>query len=311
VNSLRIALTGIFYRAWGADVAEGFFHGFAGWLIFMFTLPVLLLEMWVLNKIGKRGETERVDAGDVETGHPHLGPSPEKAMGVNKKGLSADEVWGNIGKALLQPVLTTAIVVLIATFWLSHGIEFREKVPINKSFNGFPMTIGEWTGTHMTMDANIIKSLHFSDYIMAAYHNPNGQMIDFYVAYYESQRKGEATHSPETCLPGSGWTFEKTSLKTFDTENGEHLRVRRVLASNNGSRQLIYFWFPQRGRDLTSLYQVKFYAFWDALTRQRTDGALVRVITEIYPGEAVEVAEKRMVAFVSGVNPVLDEFIPR
>lgn len=42
----------------------------------------------------------------------------------------------------------------------------------------------------------------------------------------------------------------------------------------NGSvRQLAYFWFPMRGRTLTSAWEMKLYNFWDALTRQRTDGA--------------------------------------
>ena len=48
-NSLRIAMTGILYEIWGPQVAEDFFHGFSGWLIFIFGLAVLLLEMWVLN----------------------------------------------------------------------------------------------------------------------------------------------------------------------------------------------------------------------------------------------------------------------
>ena len=50
-NGLRIALTGILYQYWGAEVAEGFFHGFSGWLIFIFTLGVLLAEIWILRKI--------------------------------------------------------------------------------------------------------------------------------------------------------------------------------------------------------------------------------------------------------------------
>jgi len=48
-NSLRIALTGLLYEQWGAEVAEGVFHGFSGWFIFMVSLGALLLEMWVLN----------------------------------------------------------------------------------------------------------------------------------------------------------------------------------------------------------------------------------------------------------------------
>jgi exosortase D (VPLPA-CTERM-specific) len=58
VNSFRIALTGVLYSFWGAVVAEDFFHGFSGWLIFIFTLGVLVAEMWVLKRIGPRKKRE-------------------------------------------------------------------------------------------------------------------------------------------------------------------------------------------------------------------------------------------------------------
>lgn len=291
VNSLRIALTGVLYRVWGAEVAEGFFHGFSGWLIFMVTLPVLLLEMWVLKRIGSPGE--RMEK-----------PGPEAVAEVGGCGDRAGF------KALRQPVFLAAMGLLVATVALSHGVEFREKVPVNRPLREFPMTVGGWTGTARAMDGEMVASLHFSDYIMASYQDGSGKVIDFYVAYYESQRKGEATHSPETCLPGGGWEFEDSGVQTVNTGQGRAVRISRVLGRNQGSRQLVYFWFPQRGRILTSLYQVKFYAFWDALTRQRTDGALVRVISEVYPGESMAAAEDRVERFVEGVFPVLEGFLP-
>jgi exosortase D (VPLPA-CTERM-specific) len=49
-NSLRIALTGILSERFGTRAIEGFFHDFEGWLIFMITLALLLLEIWILNK---------------------------------------------------------------------------------------------------------------------------------------------------------------------------------------------------------------------------------------------------------------------
>ena len=73
---------------------------------------------------------------------------------------------------------------------------------------------------------------------------------------------------------------------------------------------MTYFWFPQRGRILTSLFQVKWYSFWDALTRQRTDGALVRVITPVYPDEGPEEAEKRLNGFTTEMVQVLGGFLP-
>lgn len=51
-----------------------------------------------------------------------------------------------------------------------------------------------------------------------------------------------------------------------------------------------------------------FHNFLDALTRQRTDGALVRLITPVYPGEEVEGADRRLTAFTQAIVPVLDEF---
>src|SRR5438034_8174067 len=40
-------------------------------------------------------------------------------------------------------------------------------------------------------------------------------------------------------------------------------------------RSLVYYWFQQRGRDMTNEYLVKWYLFWDSLTRSRSDGAMV------------------------------------
>jgi EpsI family protein len=79
----------------------------------------------------------------------------------------------------------------------------------------------------------------------------------------------------------------------------------------SGARNLVYYWFPQRGRILTNLYQVKLYNFWDALTRHRTDGALVRLITPVYQGEAPGEAEARLQGFTRQIMPVLERYLPK
>jgi EpsI family protein len=79
----------------------------------------------------------------------------------------------------------------------------------------------------------------------------------------------------------------------------------------SGIKELTYYWFPQRGRILTNLFQLKIYAFWDALTRQRTDGALVRIITPVYESERLADAETRLQGFASEVVPELARFIPQ
>jgi EpsI family protein len=98
----------------------------------------------------------------------------------------------------------------------------------------------------------------------------------------ESQRKAESIHSPETCLPGSGWEFKKAGTVTIPLPaagagstnqrfNDSTITVNRAVMEKGAYKQLSYFWFPMRGRVLTNAWDLKLYNFWDALTRQRTD----------------------------------------
>jgi EpsI family protein len=56
--------------------------------------------------------------------------------------------------------------------------------------------------------------------------------------------------------------------------------------------------------------ELKVYAFWDALTMKRTDGALVRVTVPVSERESVAEADSRLRRFIGEIVPVLDRFIP-
>jgi EpsI family protein len=58
------------------------------------------------------------------------------------------------------------------------------------------------------------------------------------------------------------------------------------------------------------MFQLKAYTFLDALTRQRTDGALVRLITPVYDSEQAQDAEARLQRFSQEFVPVLTGFLP-
>jgi len=197
------------------------------------------------------------------------------------------------------------------TLGISQGLEFREKIPSSRPFSQFPLTVGAWEGTRQYMEQVIIKELDLSDYTMIDFKS-DGKHVDFYVAYYESQRKGESIHSPETCLPAGGWVFRQAGTVTVPlSQVAKSMTVNRAFIEKSGQRQFSYFWFPARGRILTNAWELKIYTLWDALTRQRTDGALVRLITPVLQGEQVEDAEKRLQDFTKQIVPVLEEFIPK
>ena len=145
-----------------------------------------------------------------------------------------------------------------------------------------------------------------------ASNNGAGKSVNFYVAYYETQSKGKSIHSPATCLPGSGWDFRQSGAVTISntSTNDGAMRVNRAVMQLGSKYQISYYWFPQRGRILTNAYMLKLFVFWDALTKQRTDGALVRLVTQVYEGEKLEEAEERLQKFVRDIVPVLEEYIP-
>ena len=200
--------------------------------------------------------------------------------------------------------------LLIATLVFSQGIEFREKIPPKKAFAEFPLDVRQWRGVRQAMETYFVETLDLSDYVMIDFRNKAGEKIDFYVAYYESQRKGESIHSPSSCLPGGGWEFKQSGVGRITLEAGGTIKVKRAVMQLGETKQLVYFWFPKAGRVLTNAYQLKWYTFWDAITRQRTDGALVRLITPIYATEGIQEAEARLQGFTRAVVPVLEGFLP-
>jgi EpsI family protein len=87
--------------------------------------------------------------------------------------------------------------------------------------------------------------------------------------------------------------------------------VNRTVIALGESRQLVYYWFQQRGRVLTNEYLVKWYLFWDSLTRNRSDGSLVRLIVSLPEGTTEEQADRQLAEFAAELEPILQEHIPR
>ncbi len=299
-NSLRIALTGILAEKFGQKMITGFFHEFEGLLIFMITLGTMLLEIWIMDRLFPEVQ--------LKIKHMYLNDDP---FSIEKP---ENENAGKTGR-LNRPasglsVFFASIILLCTTFALAHGVSFRKDIPMKQSFCNFPMKIGKWKGVKLSMEQRFIDVLDFTDYVMADYQDNSGKVVNFYAAYYKSQQKGASIHSPATCLRGGGWRFTRAGRAELSLSSGKTMPVNRAVIEKGSIRQICYYWFPSRGRILTNAYEMKFFNFWDALTRHRTDGALIRVITLVYPDEDVKTAENRMHRFIKELIPVLKQFLP-
>jgi EpsI family protein len=206
-----------------------------------------------------------------------------------------------------------AALLLGATLALSQVVEFRERIPATKSLNQFPLNVGNWSAKErQSLEDRFLRKLHLSDYMLTDYQNKQGEHVNLYIAYYESQSMGRSTHTPESCLPGSGWGFEDAGTVSLSAilGNQNNAKISRAVVQYGNSKQIIYYWFAMRGRVLQKYYQVKFYNFWDSITIQRTDGALVRLITPVYENEDLSDADARLQNFLRDIVPVVEEYIP-
>jgi EpsI family protein len=174
---------------------------------------------------------------------------------------------------------------------------------------GFPLSIEEWRGENaQSLDLDTMRVLGVDDYILRTYARP-GDVVGLYVGYYASQRQGDTIHSPMNCLPGAGWVPVEAGRLRLPSPGGE-VELNRYLIQKGEDRQVALYWYQGRGRTVASEYWSKALLVWDAARRNRTDGALVRVLSPLGRHESVADGERRGAAFAARVFPLLATYIP-
>jgi exosortase D (VPLPA-CTERM-specific) len=293
MNSIRVGIIGVTVEYWGIEMAEGFLHEFQGWMIFMLSSLLMLGEISILNLLGRERGTWRQLFG-VEFPAPTPRGAPMQRRNLPLSFIAAGAL---------------VVILIVSAIAITRPAEI---VPARTSFVEFPMKIGERQGHRQALEAVFTDQLKLDDYLLADYDNDAGNPVNLYMAYYNSQRKGEAVHSPRSCLPGGGWQLREFDQRTLSNVSidGRPLRVNRTLIELGNRRQLVYYWFQQRGRIITSEFAVKWYLFWDALTRHRTDGALIRLIVAL-PATASETeADRSLADLASQIAPTLTRYVP-
>lgn len=310
VNGFRIGMIGVLVELYGQGAAEGFYHLFEGWVLFMTSLGLLILEMWVLTKIGAKGSRESfLDRFSwIETETRTL-----EVRGVRSEATASNFNPPTSNRLFPGPAYLCGVALLVPFALASSVITEREELPPPRNaFVDFPMTLNRWQGTPLALEKQYIDALRFDDYVLADYRFKQSQPVSFYVAYYRSQKKGQSAHSPQSCLPGGGWEISSLTPMELAPPSAmiQPLRANRVLIQKADQKQIVLYWFKQRERILTDEYLVKLYLLWDAISRRRTDGALVRIASPVGPGETETEVDQRLRDFATVVEPELTRYVP-
>ena len=177
----------------------------------------------------------------------------------------------------------------------------------------FPQQLGVWSGVERPIDKESLEILGPGEFLLRDY-SPQVDTepeVNLYIAYFPSQRSGDTIHSPKNCLPGAGWLPVENERVTLSLPSHAPFPVNRYVVANGDSRALVLYWYWAHDRGVASEYWAKYYLVTDAIRMNRSDGALVRIIVSMNPGEASAAAQQRVMPFCSRVVALLDDYIPR
>jgi EpsI family protein len=205
-----------------------------------------------------------------------------------------------------------AAVLIALTAILLQARGRTEVIPSRLPLSSFPAQLDDWTGKDIPLDKDTLEVLGPGDFLLRDYSAPDQpEAANLYIAYFPSQRTGDTIHSPKNCLPGAGWSpVQNDHIELVMPGHGPFPANRYVIA-RGGARQLVLYWYWAHDRGVASEYWAKFYLVKDAIRMNRSDGALVRIVTPMLAGETADAAQQRLLPFASHVLPLLDDYIPR
>lgn len=202
-------------------------------------------------------------------------------------------------------------MLLAATALLLHAHSNTEVIPVSEPLWQLPHTISGWTGTDVRIGQEELDVLGHGDFLSRIYSLSGGaEPIGLFIGYFPSQRTGETIHSPKNCLPGAGWAFDSSRYINLKDADGRSHQVGEYVIAKDGVKQFAIYWYQAHGRSVANEYMARIYLVADAMRTNRTDGALVRVITPIGGTESLAGARARVEAFTAQLFPMLSRFIP-
>jgi EpsI family protein len=202
-------------------------------------------------------------------------------------------------------------VVLAAQAIVLYGFSRTEMIPKTVPLSSFPVQFGSWRlYQEGVVEKEVMDVLRADDVLNRTYVGAEG-FVNLFVAFFKTQRAGQAPHSPKNCLPGSGWVPEISETISIPVAGeAAPIPVNRYIVQKGDEKSLVLYWYQSRNRVVASEYTAKFYVVADAMRYNRTDTSLVRIVVPFRTGQT-EVATRSAEEFVQTVFPLLRQTLPQ
>jgi len=205
------------------------------------------------------------------------------------------------------------LVLLLLQAVAYYAVASRsETIPAIAPLAGFPRISGGWVmAQDFPMDPQVESVLKADDTVNRLYTNPASTVgADLFIAFFKTQRYGQAPHSPKNCLPGAGWQAnEDRALAVPVAGRATPIVVNEYVIARGDEESVVLYWYQSHNRVIARELQAKFWLVADAIRYHRSDTALVRIIVPVVNG-ARRQAEDTAVAFAQAVYPDIVRQLP-
>ena len=204
------------------------------------------------------------------------------------------------------------IVVLITATIVVHRLSHPDAIALQKPLHEFPRVLDSRRAHDFPIDESVLRVAAMDEYLNRTYEDvahQQGMPISLYVGYYKSQLSGRSIHSPRNCLPGAGWEPESRTILQLQLPEGRKAPVNLYSVRKGLDRELVLYWYQSNDRIIASEYWAEIYLVLDAVRYHRSDAALIRIVTPIWPDERS--AYERATGFASESMGPLQSILPR
>jgi len=212
-----------------------------------------------------------------------------------------------------NPYVRVVTVVLLMEALAFYALASRpETAPPVEPLLLFPSVIGDWLiYRDFPIEKEVLEVLKADDTLNRFYVNQTTrQVAGLYIAYFRTQRYGQAPHSPKNCLPGSGWEPLKEDFLSLRVPGWDKpITVNRYVVQHGDQKSVTLYWYQSHNRVIATEYAAKIWAVADSVRYRRSDTALVRIIVPVGPA-GLETAEQTAAAFVEAAFPALLRQLP-
>ena len=175
---------------------------------------------------------------------------------------------GPWSRSWLVATLLLGLTAVAYYFFPIHPIE------LPRDLKSFPLTLGEWHGEDIDPGEHPLRTQGAHEELARRYRDGSGRAVTLYVGYFRSQEQGR-----ELVSYLSKQSHRRSSEVDIQVPAGQVVRVNRLPLTEDGEGRVVFFWYDLNGRIVANRFLAKLATVADALTRGRTNGALVAVST--------------------------------